>query len=162
LETRKTFRRPKLSRKRFADLLELSFWFWLLAEPKLSFSQTLWEVNMMLLVGILCAAAAATLSAIVFHFSSLSSLKAFLLSVLVVFICGFALYAKEAALKKGISPVAKWLTFVVAIAILSPAAKPYLSVWHETYGFWSVAFLLWLALLALITVWLPLQAGEQQ
>ncbi len=117
---------------------------------------------MMLLVGILCAAAAAALSAIVFNFSSLSSLKAFLLSVLVVFICGFALSAKEAAVKKGISPVAKWLTFVVAIAILSPAAQPYLSVWHETHGFWSVAFLLWLALLALIIVWLPLQAGQEQ
>lgn len=117
---------------------------------------------MMLLVAVLCAGAAATVSALVLNFSSLSSIKAFLLSLLVMFICAFALPVKEAAVKKGISPVAKWLTFVVAIAILSPAAKPYLSIWHSTHGFWPVTFLLWLALLALITVWLPVQAGEEK
>lgn len=115
----------------------------------------------MLLVAILCAAAAAVLSTIVLNFSSLSSAKAFVLSLLVMFICAFALPAKEAALKKGISPVAKWLIWIVAIAILSPAAKPYLSLWQGTHGFWPVTFLLWLALLALITVWLPLQGGDE-
>jgi hypothetical protein len=117
---------------------------------------------MMVLVTVLCAAAAATLSAIVLNFWSLSSIKAFLLSVLVMFICAFALPAKESAAKKGISPIARWLAFLVTIAILSPAVKPYLSVWQETHGFWSVTFLLWLALLALITVWLPLQAGQER
>jgi hypothetical protein len=117
---------------------------------------------MMLLVAILCAGSAATLSGVILNFPSLSGLQAFLLSVLVVFICGFALRAKEAAVKKGISPVARWLTAFLTVAVLSPAAKPYLTVWHNTYGFWPVVFLLWLALLAVITVWLPVQAGEEQ
>jgi hypothetical protein len=115
---------------------------------------------MMFLVTILCAGAAATLSGIVFNLPSLSAIKAFLLSVLVVVICSLALATKEAAAKKGVSLLARWLAFFVAGAVLTPAAKPYMSVWHETHGFWHVVFLLWLGLLALMIVWLPLQAGE--
>jgi len=116
---------------------------------------------MMFLVTILCAGAAATLSAIVLNLHSMSSIKAFLLSILVVFICGLALAAKEAALKKGVSILARWLALFVTVTLLTPAFKPYISVWHETHGFWPVALLLWLALLALMMVWLPLQAGEE-
>jgi len=114
----------------------------------------------MILMALLCAGAAATLAALILNISSLSSIKAFLLSILVVFLCGFALPAKEAALKKGISPAAKWLTWLVVVAILSQAAKPYVSLWPETHGFWPVTFLVWLALLGLMIVWLPIQAGE--
>lgn len=115
---------------------------------------------MMILVALLCAAAAYTLAAIILNFSSLSSIKAFLLSMLVMFICAIALSAKEAALKKGMAPAAKWLIWIVTIAILAPAVKSYLGLWPETHGFWSVTFLGWLTLLALIIVWLPIQAGE--
>lgn len=88
-------------------------------------------------------------------------MKAFLLSVLVVFICCLALAAKEAALKKGVSQVAKWVGWLVTVIVLSPAIKPYMGAWGDTHGFWPVVFLLWLALLALITVSLPLQSGEK-
>ena len=89
-------------------------------------------------------------------------MKAFLLSVLVVFITGFALKAKEAALKHGVSKLAKLLGWLVAVGVLATAVKPYLSAWHDSQGFWPVVFLLWLALLALMIVWVPLQAGEER
>jgi hypothetical protein len=118
--------------------------------------------NMMLLVTILCAGAAAILSAIVFNLPSLSSIKAFLLSFLVAFICGLALAAKEAAVKKGTSFFARLLAFVVTGAILTTAAQPYMNVWRETHGFWPVVFLLWLAWLAFVMLWLPLRAGGEK
>jgi hypothetical protein len=115
---------------------------------------------MMFLVAVLCAGAAVTLCGIVLNFSALSSTKSFLLSVLVVFICSFALQARQAAARKGTSRLGTWLASFVSIFVLSPAAMPYLALWRAARGFWPVVFLLWLALLALVTISIPVEGGK--
>lgn len=115
----------------------------------------------MWLVTLLCALGAATLAQIVVRFSSLSLLTAFLLSLLVVAFTSGAFAAKEVAVKKRVSILAKVPTVILIFLFLTPSAKPYLTLCQSTAGFWSKAFLGWLAILALMLIWVPTQAHEE-
>jgi len=116
---------------------------------------------MMIIVAIFCAGSAATITAIVLNYSTLSSLWAILLSFLVTILCGIAIAAKKAALTKGISNFARIGAVFVALTILTPAARPYLELWRGAHGFWSFVFLVWLGILAFTVVSIPVQAGEE-
>jgi peptidoglycan/LPS O-acetylase OafA/YrhL len=117
---------------------------------------------MMWLVTLLCALGAAALMQIVVRFSSLSLLAAFLLSLLVVLFTSGALAAKKVAAEKRVSVLAKLPAVILILLFLTPSAKPYLSLWQSTAGFWSKAFLVWLAILALMLITVPAQAGEER
>lgn len=117
----------------------------------------------MFLVGVLCLFAAAIIAIIVESLPSMSLFEAFLSSWLACVFVGASLRAKESRLKRGpISAGARFLAVSVVLAALSLAVKPYLALWRTHSGFWSEAFLVWLALLALSMIWVPFQGGEEE
>ncbi len=114
---------------------------------------------MSFLVILLCAVSALLLSGIVLSFSSMSLLAAFLLSLVIMFLCAGALAAKEALVKKEGKFRGKFITLFVVLLCLSPAARPYLGLWQTVSGFWGKVFLVWLAILALMLFSLATQMG---
>src|SRR5437762_1393049 len=116
---------------------------------------------MMLLVTVLCAIGAVTLLVIVTAGSSWNGLVAFLTSWVAVMFTALALKAKESAVRRGVSVVGKAIATVIVLGVLGTAVSPYLEFWRGSTGLWTKAFLVWLAVLALMMVWVPLQGGEE-
>lgn len=116
---------------------------------------------MMFLTTVLCAIAASILLGVVASYASIGPLWAFVASWLVAMLGGGALHAKQSAVSKGSATLGKRIgaTFVTLL-ILGAAVEPFLKVWKESDGFWPVALLSWLALLAIMVLWVAYGGGE--
>ena len=115
----------------------------------------------MLAVGALSMLASITIYAVIWNFSSLGPWMAFLISWVAVFLAGIALNLKEALVRKGISPLGKWIATFCAALPLVVGFDSFLTLWHHVSGFWLTALLVWFALLSVMSVWVPSLAAEE-
>ncbi len=117
---------------------------------------------MMLLVGALATAATITIYLVILNMSSLGMWPAFFISWIAVFLAAGGLAAKETAVRIGISGVGRWSATACAALPVVAAVPSFVQLWKTGSGFWFTALLVWLALLAWMSVWVPLQAAEEK
>jgi hypothetical protein len=115
---------------------------------------------MFVLTLLLCAAGASAISGILLNFSSIGLGYSFLLSIVIVFLSCGALKAKEGVVKKQGRFRGKFITVFIVLILLAPGFKAYPNLWQTVSGFWAKAFLVWLAILALMLISIPAQMGE--
>lgn len=111
----------------------------------------------------LCVVAALIVSYIVQKRTDLSSIAAFLSSWVAVMLMAGGLKLKEKSDRgTALFKFTKIAGFLCVCVVLYPGMIAFPQDWREAAGFGSKAFLVWLALLALMSIWVIFHGGEEK
>ena len=111
----------------------------------------------------LCVVAALIVSFIVQKRADLGSISAFLISWIAVMALAGALKLKENS-QRGTAgfKFTKFLGLLCTFVVLYPGVTAFPQAWREAAGVASKAFLVWLAILAWMSLWVIFQAAEEK
>ena len=116
----------------------------------------------MISTGVLCFLASLVLVITVQNLSRTGLLLGVVISWLALCFGGAALYAKEKAVARGISGVGRLFATLVTVLVLGSAVPGAIQNWESAQGLPAKIFLLWLAIIGIMVLWIPLRAGEEK